>query len=104
MVEKSLKTTYKRREEQVLCHGLQAGHTGRNSLTLAARYAGSAGFCAACELVFTQHRSTSATLQACATQPRGVNGSSASKISLMEPIQASLRCASKPWRQRRAPA
>ena len=99
MVEKSLKTTHKKREEQVLCHGLQAGHIGGNSLALAARYAGSAGCCAACVLVFTQHRSTSATLQACATQPRGVNGSSASKISLMEPIQASLRCAVAPDRQ-----
>ena len=41
-------------------------------------------------------RSTSATLQACATQPRGVYGGSASKISLIEPTHASLRCASKP--------
>src|SRR4029434_323960 len=104
MVKKSLKTTHKKREEQVLCHGLQAGHIGRDSLALVARCVGSAGCCAACGLVFTQHRSTSATLQACATQPRGVNGPSASKISLMEPIQASLRCASKPCRKRRAPA
>jgi hypothetical protein len=37
MVEKSLKTTHKKREEQVLCHGLQAGHIGGNSLALAAR-------------------------------------------------------------------
>jgi hypothetical protein len=72
---------------------------GRNSLALAAHYAGSVGFCVACGLVFTQHRSTSATLQACATQPRGVNGSAASNISLMEPIQASLRCAVAPDRQ-----
>ena len=37
--------------------------------------------------VRTSPRSTSATLQACATQPRGVNGASASKISLIEPMQ-----------------
>ena len=34
--------------------------------------------------VFTQQRSTSATLQAWAMQPRGVNGGSASKISLID--------------------
>jgi len=51
-----------------------------------------------------QARSTSATLQACATQPRDVNGGSASKISLIEPIVASPRCASNPDRKRRAPA
>ena len=34
--------------------------------------------------------STSATLQAWATQPRGVYGGSASKTSLIEPRQASL--------------
>ena len=39
---------------------------------------------------FTSIRSTSATLHACAMQPRGVNGGSASKISLIEPTQASL--------------
>ena len=38
--------------------------------------------------VFTQHRNASATLHACAMQPRGVYGSSASKISLIEPTQA----------------
>ena len=37
-----------------------------------------------CAAVFTQQRSTSATLHACATQPRGVNGGSASKISLID--------------------
>ena len=42
--------------------------------------------------VRTQQRSTSATLHACATQPRGVKGGSASKISLIEPMQASSRC------------
>ena len=35
MVEKSFKTTHKKREEQVLCHALQAGYTSRNSLALA---------------------------------------------------------------------
>ena len=34
--------------------------------------------------VLTQQRSTSATLHACATQPRGVYGGSASKISLID--------------------
>ena len=52
--------------------------------------------------VFAQQRSTSATLQAWATQPRGVNGASASKISLIEPTQASLRWSTKPSRKRRA--
>ena len=33
----------------------------------------------------------SATLQACAMQPRGTNGDSASKTSLIEPRQASPR-------------
>jgi hypothetical protein len=41
--------------------------------------------------VLTQLRRTSATLHAWAMQPRGVNGASASKISLMEPIPASVR-------------
>ena len=48
-------------------------------------------------------RSTSATLHAWAMQPRGVYGASASKISLIEPTHASLRCASKPVEQLRAP-
>ena len=87
-------------EEQDLCHILQAGCPGSDSLALAARYERSA----ASVLVLAQHRSTSATLQACATQPRGVNGSSASKISLMEPIQASLTWASKLCSKRWAPA
>jgi|SRR6266853_3675905 len=91
-------------EEQDLCHILQAGCPGRDSLALVARYERSAGASAASVLVLTQHRSTSATLQACATQPRGVNGSSASKISLMEPIQASLTWASKLCSKRWAPA
>ncbi len=38
--------------------------------------------------VATQQRSTSATLQAWAIHPRGVYGSSASKISLIEPMPA----------------
>lgn len=41
--------------------------------------------------VICQVRSTSATLQACATQPRGVNGGSPSKISLMLPMPWSAR-------------
>ena len=55
-------------------------------------------------LVRTQERSTSATLHAWATQPRGVYGSTASKTSLIEPMQASSRCGTKPSRKRRAPA
>ena len=47
-------------------------------------------------MVFTQQRSTSATLQAWAMQPRGVYGASASKISLIEPMHASPRCGTKP--------
>src|SRR5262245_11066499 len=54
--------------------------------------------------VFTHARSTSATLHACATQPRGVYGSRASKTSLMLPMQASSRCGTKPWRNRSARA
>src|SRR6266508_544331 len=46
--------------------------------------------------VFTKVRSTSATLHACAMQPRGVYGGSASKISLIEPTHASLMCRRKP--------
>jgi hypothetical protein len=38
--------------------------------------------------VLTQQRRTSATLHACEIQPRGVNGGSASKTSLMEPMHA----------------
>ena len=38
--------------------------------------------------VFTQQRSTSATLHACATQPRDICGDSASNTSLIEPMQA----------------
>ena len=40
--------------------------------------------------VRTNPRRTSATLQAWAIQPRGVKGSSASKISLIDPMQPSL--------------
>ena len=54
--------------------------------------------------VFTQQRSTSATLQACAMQPRGVYGGSASKTSLIEPMHASFRCGTKPSRSWRAAA
>ena len=52
--------------------------------------------------VLSQARSTSATLHAWAMQPRGVNGASASKISLIEPTQASPRCGPKPSRNSRA--
>src|SRR5215471_21834379 len=59
--------------------------------------------CRLVHAVFAQHLNTSATLQAWAMQPRGAKGCSASKISLMEPTQASLRCGSKPSRNLRAP-
>ena len=52
--------------------------------------------------VFSKQRSTSATLQAWAMQPRGVNGGSASKTSLIVPMPASARCGSKPSRKCRA--
>ena len=42
--------------------------------------------------VFTQQRSTSATLQACAMQPRAMCGSSASNTSLIVPSPASFKC------------
>src|SRR6185503_5393393 len=54
--------------------------------------------------VFTQHRSTSATLHAWAMQPRGVKGGSASKISLIEPTHASSKCGTNPSKNFRAPA
>src|SRR5262249_35796359 len=53
--------------------------------------------------VLAHARSTSATLQACAMQPRGVNGGSASKTSLIDPMHASARCCWNPSRNRRAP-
>src|SRR5690349_11903403 len=53
--------------------------------------------------VLASARSTSATLQAWETQPRGVYGGSASKISLIVPSADSPRCRSKPARARRAP-
>ena len=53
--------------------------------------AGSVSFAVALlHVVFTQQRRTSATLQACAMQPRGVCGS-ASKTSLIVPRPVSLR-------------
>ena len=55
------------------------------------------------DCVFSRTRSTSATLHACAMQPRGMYGASASKISLIEPTHASSRCASKPSSSVRAP-
>src|SRR5438270_8093685 len=54
--------------------------------------------------VFTQARKTSATLQAWAMQPRGVNGGSASKISAIEPIQPSSKCVSNALRNFLAPS
>ncbi len=54
--------------------------------------------------VFTQDRRTSATLQACATQPRAVNGDSASKISPIVPKQKSSSAPSNPSRKCRAVA
>src|SRR5437867_3673807 len=50
----------------------------------------------------TSARRTSATDQAWATQPRGVWGASASKISETWPRQASLRCCSIPVKSLRA--
>ena len=47
-----------------------------------------------------RQRRTSATLHACATQPRGTYGGSASKISAIDPTQASFSRASKPSRKR----
>ena len=49
--------------------------------------------------VLTQQRRTSATLQAWATHPRGVYGGSASKISLIDPMQASPRWGTKPLQE-----
>ncbi len=54
--------------------------------------------------VLTQHRSASATLHAWAMQPLGVNGASASKISLIEPTQAWSRWGIIASMQRLAPA
>ena len=51
------------------------------------------------QLTFNQHRSTSATLHACAMQPRGVNGGSASKISLMDPRHASSEMRGKSFEE-----
>jgi hypothetical protein len=54
--------------------------------------------------VMAQDRRTSATLHAWAMQPRAVKGSTASKISLIEPMQASWpKWEMKPSRRRRAP-
>ncbi len=50
-----------------------------------------------------KHLSTSATLHACATHPRGVYGASASKISLIVPMHASDKCGTNPSRNRNAP-
>ena len=53
--------------------------------------------------VFHQARRTSATLHACATQPRGVNGGSASKISLIVPIHGFIQVRDEPGRGSRVP-
>jgi 6-phosphogluconate dehydrogenase len=50
----------------------------------------------------TRWRSTSATLHACAMQPRGSYGGSASKISAIDPTPKSSRWASSGCSQRRA--
>src|ERR1022692_1442480 len=54
--------------------------------------------------VFTQQRSTSATLHAWAMHPRGIYGASASKISPIVPIHASSRCGRKPCKSFRPSA
>ena len=54
--------------------------------------------------VFTQQRSTSATLQACAMQPPAVCGSRASKTSLIVPIPFSFMLSGKRSRNFRAVA
>jgi hypothetical protein len=72
-----------------LIHRFNRRDTGRN-------------FHSCATAVFSKQRSTSATLQAWAMQPRGVNGGSASKTSLIEPRPASARCGSKPSRKCRA--
>src|SRR5260370_27607146 len=53
--------------------------------------------------VFTQHRSTSATLHACAMQPPAKCGSFASKTSLIVPSPLSLRWTGKASRNLLAP-
>ena len=52
----------------------------------------------------TSARNASATLQACAMQPRGANGGSASQISLIVPMHDLLSCSSRPPSKRAAPA
>src|SRR3954466_4305903 len=47
------------------------------------------GFSRTFSASFTQTRNTSATLHACAMQPRGVKGVSASNTSLIDPMHAS---------------
>src|SRR5262245_57842042 len=56
-----------------------------------------AAFCSrSIDPVTVSKRRTSATLHACAQHPRGVYGGSASKISLMLPMQAVARCCPRP--------
>jgi hypothetical protein len=50
-----------------------------------------------------QQRSTSATLHACAMQPRGANGSSASKISAIVPTTELVEVIDQPAQHARAP-
>src|SRR4029077_9781522 len=78
-----------RRSGVCLIHRFNLRDTGRN-------------FHSCATAVFSKQRSTSATLQAWAMQPRGVNGGSTSKTSLIEPMPASARCGSKPSRKCRA--
>ena len=74
---------------------------GRSQTTeLPASYRPAAGWDTDC--VFSRTRSTSATLHACATHPRGVYGGSASKISLMEPTPGQLRLETSEERASRA--
>src|SRR6185437_16505596 len=75
--------------------------------TLAVAPTGASDVCVSCLPSLSariQQRSTSATLHACATQPRGRNGGSASKISLIDPTHASLRCCSNPLSSLRTPS
>src|SRR5262249_2472214 len=55
----------------------------------------------AVRLALTQQRSTSATLHACAMHPRGRNGGSAAKTSLIDPTHASLSSCWKPIKSAR---
>src|SRR6185503_12069410 len=86
------------RRRQARAPGGQAGDS-QGSSTARSRF----GQEVASGAVFTQQRRASATLHACAMQPRGVNGGSASKISAIVPSPKSPRSAITPSRKRRAP-